>query len=413
MCLLNIAKRESCVLALHKSGELKQSINGNESRNDQIKINRIINKKHLEEACNSSLQRSEMRKNIKKQQSERIRFLVIFFVVFSMVLPKIFIENYNNLFFNKWANQNIQIPKDISYLNQAESAIANNGDFLDTKFLDEINTKNSLMKTPVFNGKMYNLTNRLKYLSAGYPQLNAGIFVWDYNTGRYVDINGDGVFPTASIIKLPVMFQLFRRAEKGLINLNDKISLTDYYVSGGSGYLQYSPIGTRRTYRQLASLMIQESDNTATNMLLSSVGGMNELDREIKRWGLKVTSLSNWLPDLDGTNVSTPKELGTLLYNIGNTNLLSLKTRVEIVDIMSHVRNNRLIQAGLGADAGFIHKTGDIGRMLGDAGVVALPDGRKYIIVIMVKRPWNSFAAKEFIINASKITYDSYMRQNQ
>jgi len=393
--------RESYILALYTSGGRKQ-----------LKNNKIINNDWLEESCNNSLQRANMRKNIKKQQAARIRFLIMFFIVFSIIMPKIFIENYNNLFFNKLANQNIQIPKDISFLNQAEYAIANNGDFLDTKFIDEVNTKNSLMKAPALNWKMYKLTNQLKYLAAAYPQLNAGIFVWDYNTGGYVDINGDGVFPTASIIKLPVLFQVFRRAEKGLINLNDKISLTNYYITGGSGALQYSPLGRKLTYRQLASLMIQESDNTATNMLLSSVGGMNELDREIKSWGLKTTSLSNWLPDLDGTNVSTPKEMGTLLYNIGNTNLLSIKTRAEIVDIMSHVRNRNLIQAGLPADVGFIHKTGDIGTMLGDAGVVALPDGRKYVIVIMVKRPWNSFAAKEFIIEASKITYNSYLTQN-
>jgi len=393
--------RESYILALYTSGGRKQ-----------LKNSKIINTEWLEESCNNSLQRANMRKNIKKQQAARIRFLVMFFIVFSIIMPKIFIENYNNLFFNKLANKNIQIPKDISFLNQAEYAIANNGDFLDTKLIDEVNTKNSLMKAPALNWKMYKLTNQLKYLAAAYPQLNAGIFVWDYNTGGYVDINGDGIFPTASIIKLPVLFQVFRRAEKGLINLNDKISLTNYYVTGGSGALQYSPLGRQLTYRQLAALMIQESDNTATNMLLSSVGGMNELDREIKNWGLKTTSLSNWLPDLDGTNVSTPREMGTLLYNIGNTNLLSIKTRAEIIDIMSHVRNNRLIQAGLPADAGFIHKTGDIGTMLGDAGVVALPDGRKYVIVIMVKRPWNSFAAKEFIIEASKITYNSYLTQN-
>lgn len=394
--------QESYILALYTSGGRKQ-----------LKNNKIINTEWLEESCNNSLQRAKMRKNIKRQQAARIRFLIMFFVVFSIIMPKIFIENYNNLFFNKLANKNIQIPKDISFFNQAEYSIANNGDFLDTKFIDEVDTKNSLMKAPVLNWKMYNLTNQLKYLAAAYPQLETGIFIWDYNTGGYVDINGDKIFPTASIIKLPVLFQIFRRSEKGLINLNDKISLTNYYITGGSGSLQYSPLGTKHTYRHLAALMIQESDNTATNMLLSSVGGMNELDREIKNWGLKSTSLSNWLPDLDGTNVSTPREMGTLLYNIGNTNLLSIKTRAEIVDIMSHVRNNRLIQAGLPADAGFIHKTGDIGTMLGDAGVVALPDGRKYVIVIMVKRPWNSFAAKEFIIEASKITYNSYVTQNQ
>ena len=56
----------------------------------------------------------------------------------------------------------------------------------------------------------------------------------------------------------------------------------------------------------------------------------------------------------------------------------------------------------------FIHKTGDIGHMLGDGGIVMLPDGRKYIVVIMVKRPWNSYTAKQFIIDASKTIYNSY-----
>lgn len=396
---------------------------------------KLLSKNCSEEVCENSLQRMNkslsyeekefsdlllprrkrllMRKTVKKQLAARIRFLVIFFILFGLLMPTVFIENYNNLFLNKLANSNIQVPKDITFINQAESTIANNGDFLDAKFLGDVDSENPLMPPPALKGKMYNLTNQLKYLASKYPQLQAGIFIWDYNTGRYVDINGDEVFPTASIIKLPVLFQIFRRAEKGLLNLNDKIALANYYVTAGSGYLQYSPLGTSKSYRQLASLMIQESDNTATNMLLSSIGGMNELDHEMKRWGLKATSLSNWLPDLDGTNVSTPKELGTLLYNIGNTDLLSIKTRAEIIDIMSHVRNRNLIQAGLPDDVVFVHKTGDIGTMLGDAGVVALPDGRKYIIAIMVKRPWNSFAAKEFIIEASKITYNAYVTQNQ
>ena len=177
--------------------------------------------------------------------------------------------------------------------------------------------------------------------------------------------------------------------------------------------MQYSPIGTTLTYKRLAELMIQDSDNTATNMLLSAVGGMNELNSEIKRWGLGATCMCEWLPDLTGTNVSTPKEMATILYNIGNTEMLPIKTRAEIVDIMSHVRNRSLIQAGLPREAGFFHKTGDIGTMLGDVGVVALPDGRKYIVAFMVERSWNSYQAKDFIVKASEMIYDSYLQGNQ
>jgi len=370
----------------------------------------------IEKSFHSSIEaqhkRSEMRKNIKQQQVSRVKFLILFFIVFVLTMPAMFSSNFNNIFYRKFANRNIKIPQDIAYINQAETMLAKNGDFMDAKLLSNINTENPLMKAPVLNTQMRGLTSELKYLLSIYPQLHAGIFVWDYNTGNYVDINSDEIFPTASIIKLPILFQMYRRAEKGLLNPNDKLALENYYLTSGSGFLQYSPIGRKLSYRDLATLMIQESDNTATNMILSSVGGMNEIDSEIKRWGLKSTSLSNWLPDLEGTNVSTPKEMGTILYNIGNTDLLSIKARAEIVDIMSHVKNNRLIQAGLPADAGFIHKTGDIGKMLGDAGVVALPDGRKYIAVIFVNRPYNSFAGKEFIVNASKTIYSAYAMHN-
>ena len=73
---------------------------------------------------------------------------------------------------------------------------------------------------------------------------------------------------------------------------------------------------------------------------------------------------------------------------------------------MSHVKNDRLIPAGLGVGADFMHKTGDIGKMLGDAGIVYAPNGKKYIVVILANRPYNSPKGKEFIIEASRIIYN-------
>ena len=98
-----------------------------------------------------------------------------------------------------------------------------------------------------------------------------------------------------------------------------------------------------------------------------------------------------------------------MIYNIDeNDSFLSESSRSKILDYMSHVHNNRLIQAGLGEGAIFYHKTGDIGKMLGDAGLVITPNGKKFIVVILANRPHNSFAGKEFIVKASEIIY-SYM----
>lgn len=353
----------------------------------------------------------QMRYAVRKKQAARTKFFIIFCLVFGLLLPVIFMNNLNNLFLNKFRNSNIKMPSDITYLNSTETLLADNV-FLDTKYLDYVNTKNPLMNSPMLSAEMSNLTRNLKNLIASYPRLKPGIFIWDYSTGKYVSINANKIYPAASIIKIPVLYQLYRRAEKGQINLNDSMSTSKPFLTGGSGSLQYFPLGTTLTYRRLAELMIQESDNTASNMLLAAVGGMNELNREIKNWGFGVTHYANWLPDLKGTNTTTPMEMGKMLYNIDNPEFLSIKSRADMVEILGHTKNHYLLQQPLPGDVQFLHKTGDIGPMLGDAGIAILPDGRKYIIVVMVQRPWNDYTAKQFINEASEIAYKAILREN-
>lgn len=257
-----------------------------------------------------------------------------------------------------------------------------------------------------------NLENALKSLSNAHPALKPSIYVWDYESGKHADINSNAVYPTASIIKVPVLIQLFKAIEMGMIKLDDKIAMTDYYKSEGSGSLQFKGNKAVYTVDELARVMITESDNSATNMLMDATGGMNAMNQSLRKWGMKVTRVNDWLPDLAGTNVSTVKEMATLLYNIDNPNFLTLNSREKMVDYMSHVHNNRLIQAGLSPSAIFIHKTGDIGKMLGDAGIVYTPNGKKYIVVMFVNRPYNSPEGKDFIVQASSLIYNYMVNTN-
>lgn len=362
--------------------------------------------KYLNNKGYSSIQHK--RKTFKNKSLVRFKITILLCLLLGFVLPKAMFSMYDYMFLNPLKNANITVPDDISLLRSSEKFLANDY-FLGNNTIGDVNFSNSLLKTPGLTGQMYKLTTRLKQLAARTPQIEPGIFIFDYSTGKYVDIKADQDFPTASMIKIPILLELFRKIDSGQVNLNDRMTLTDYYVTAGSGFLQYRPIGSQFLISMLAQKMIQESDNTATNMLLSTVGGVNNFNRIIKSWGFSRTFMSNWLPDLDGTNVATPHDFGTLLYNIDNPAFLSLQSRVNIFNIMSNVRNRFLIQAGLPDNVQFIHKTGDIGTMLGDAGIVMLPNGKKYIIVIMVNRPWNSYVAKQFIIDASKVTYNSYV----
>lgn len=240
-----------------------------------------------------------------------------------------------------------------------------------------------------------------------YPQIQPAIYFWDFDTHNYVDINASKVYSTASIIKLPVLIDLFKSVENESISLDDTMKLTDYYRAEGSGSLQFKAENSEWSIDKLAEIMITESDNSATNMLISILGGVHGVNQSIRDWGIKNTEIENWLPDYEGENHSTAKELAQMLYNIeSNDKFLSDYSRKKIYSYMGHVHNDRLIQAGLGKGSKFYHKTGDIGTMLGDAGIVITPNSKKYIVVILANRPHNDVAGKEFIVKASEIIYN-------
>lgn len=255
--------------------------------------------------------------------------------------------------------------------------------------------------------KMPVVEAKIQRLMSEYKSIDPSVLVWEFDSGKYVDINAAKPYSAASIIKIPVLIQLFKSIEANQLTIYDEMYLTPYFVASGSGSLQTKPVGTKLSIDELARMMITESDNSATNMLMSAVGGMPDVNNGIRSWGLKNTHIQTWLPDLDGTNFTTANDLATMLYNLDNPGFLNINSREYIVDYMSHVHNDRLIPAGLPKGTPFIHKTGDIGTMLGDAGIVYMPDGKKYICVIMANRPYNSALGKDFIQKASKIVYDS------
>lgn len=266
--------------------------------------------------------------------------------------------------------------------------------------------KKPLMEPLVEKARMVGIENGINNLMAAYPSIHPSVYVWDYDTGNYADVNASELFSAASIIKIPVLLQLFRSIDLNQVSLYDEMPLTEYYRSEGSGGLQFKAANSKYSLDTLARVMITDSDNSATNMIMSKIGSMTDVNQGIRDWGLKHTHVKTWLPDLQGTNHTTARDLAVMLYNIDNPEFLSMSSREKIFDYMGHVKNNRLIQAGLGAGASFLHKTGDIGKMLGDAGIVYTPNGKKYIVVILANRPYNSPAGKDFIVQASAIIYN-------
>lgn len=279
--------------------------------------------------------------------------------------------------------------------------------FLNTRLLTPAKTDKPEMTTLYTTEKMSVLEAKLNKLMSAYKTIDPAIFVWDYETGKYVDIKASVPYSAASIIKIPILIQLFKSIEANQLTIYDEMTLTPYYKAEGSGDLQRAPLDSKYTIDDLARVMIEKSDNSATNMIISAVGSMTDVNSGIRSWGLKNTHINTWLPDIAGTNYTTARDLATMLYNLDNPGFLNINSREYIIDYMSHVENNRLIQAGIDKKALFIHKTGDIGKMLGDAGIVFTPDGKKYIVAILANRPYNSPQGKDFIQKASTIIYNS------
>lgn len=280
-------------------------------------------------------------------------------------------------------------------------------DMFNNQFLltPTVQKTHSEVTTMYQTSEMASLKKDLVSLMGQYPSIKPSLYVWEYDQGQYVEINSNELYPAASIIKLPVLVRMFKAIEANQFTIYDEMKMTEPYRSSGSGNLQYSQAGRSYSMDYLAKIMIQDSDNTSTNMIMSKIGGMDDINIGLRDWGLSKTYVRTWLPDLTGTNKTTAAEMAKLLYNLDNPGFLNINSREYIIDYMSHVKNDRLIQAGLGEGALFIHKTGDIGTMLGDAGIVFAPNGKKYIVVILAKRPYNSYQGKDFIVKASELIY--------
>ncbi len=258
------------------------------------------------------------------------------------------------------------------------------------------------------NQSMMDLEQQVRDLATPYPDLTPGVFVLDFETGNYLDINGRQVIPAASIIKIPILVAFFQDVDAGTIQMTETLTLTEADVAEGSGDLQFHSVGSEYSALETASLMIVISDNTATNMLIRRMGGAEALNQRFQSWGLENTILRDWLPDLEGTNTTTPYEMVELMTRLSRGELLSLRSRDRLFDIMRRTYTDTLIPAGVNDPSATIaHKTGDIGAMVGDVGTVDTPRGNRYGVAVMMSRPHNDSRAQELIrlINGSIYEY--------
>ncbi len=253
------------------------------------------------------------------------------------------------------------------------------------------------------------LKSRLQSLAASSPELMPGIFIVDLDNGGYIDINAGVPFAAASTIKLPILVAFFQALDEGKVRLDETLTMEASQVAEGSGDMQYQKPGTKYTVLETITKMIVISDNTATNMIIDRLGGAEILNRQFRNWGLRNTAIRNPLPDLGGTNTTSPHDLTNLVSQVEQGGLLSMKSRDRLFYIMQQTKNDSLIPKGLGRGAIIAHKTGNINSVLADAGAIDMPNGKRYLLAVLVKRPAEGYdAAANLIRDVSETVYQYF-----
>jgi beta-lactamase class A len=257
----------------------------------------------------------------------------------------------------------------------------------------------------------FNMTNLVEPLQqdlislSKLPKLETGIFFVDLDSGDYLTVNEDEAFSAASTIKLPVLMALFDQIDKGNIRLDEPLVLSALNKGDGSGYLQYKPIGTKLTVYETADLMIVDSDNSATNMIIERLGGQEVLNQQFRAWNLRQTELKEPLPDLTGQNTISPRDLSLLMGRLEKGLLLSPRSRDRALEILYRTKTRTLLPSGLGPGSRIAHKTGDIKTSVGNTGIIDLTNGKRYILTVLIRRPSNDRRANQLIRDISQRIY--------
>lgn len=249
------------------------------------------------------------------------------------------------------------------------------------------------------------LIAKIAPMTQGLTDLTPGVFMVDLDKGNYYSFNSDMIFAAASTIKVPLLIAFFQDVDAGKIRLDELMTMETVDIADNSGEMQYSDPGTKYSALEVATNMIVTSDNTATNMVIRQLGGIEKVNQRFKQWGLQQTVIRDRLPDLTGTNTTTPKELTTLLTAVSQGQLISMASRDRAMFIMSKTETDTLLPAAMGAGAQISHKTGDIKSMVGDTGIIDMPSGKRYVITTLMKRPDNDSRAQDLIRQIASTIY--------
>ena len=243
----------------------------------------------------------------------------------------------------------------------------------------------------------------------------------DLSTGRELLINEHENFHAASTMKTPVMIEVYKQAAKKKFSLKDSLTVNNEFKSivdgspfsldsaDDSEFELYKQVGQKKTVYDLMYQMIIVSSNFATNMMIELVGAKN-VTAAMRGLGAKDIQILRGVEDQKAydkglINTVTAYDLMLIFEQIAKGKVVDQKACSEMINILLDQKFNDIIPAKLPATVKVAHKTGWITGLHHDSGIVFLPDGRKYILVLLSKKLEDEKAAVNAMAAVSEMIY--------
>ena len=231
-----------------------------------------------------------------------------------------------------------------------------------------------------------------------------GYSIVDLTSGERIGRLESATFPTASAIKLAIVYELFKQAEEQKIRLTDMVTLDRAQAVGGTGVLVEMGTPTL-SIRDYAVLMVTLSDNTATNILIDRLG-MARIAARMQALGLNGTKLRRHMMDTAAArrgdeNVSTPDELARLLKAMNDG-------MPQAIELLKKPKENRL-RKGLPEGVQSADKSGELEGVRVDAGIV-FAKNRPYVLSVMTTFLKDEVEGERAIEQISRAAYEYFSR---
>jgi beta-lactamase class A len=250
-----------------------------------------------------------------------------------------------------------------------------------------------------------------------------GVAFRDLASGREVSFNPTTSFHAASTMKVPVMLEVYRQAREGRLKLDEPVPVKNEFksIADGSTFsvspaddseqTLYKKVGGTETVRELLRLMITESSNLATNIIIERVEAARVMDL-MRSLGARDMKVLRGVEDGKAfergmNNTTTARDLLIILSAIAEGRAVSRKASREMIDVLLAQKFNEGIPAGVPAEARVAHKTGSITKINHDAGLVYPPGRRKpYVLVVLVRGIAEEARAHKLIADISRAVYE-------